>query len=196
MGYPTLAVEANAFSPDPRYGSARPGIAQALRGDADPDDCVDEASDELPARVQAGVAAGDAHLGRVERLGGLLDAWSRRFEFVLVDAPPLLLAADAEIVLDRVGQALLVVEAGATTPGELARAARVLEAGGARAVGLVVNRVRVLEGGGYLRALLVEFLTRRKHADFASMPAWRLHVAARLGGRRLARPARTKGVPA
>jgi hypothetical protein len=54
----------------------------------------------------------------------------------------------------------------------------------------------VLEGGGYLRPLLVEFLTRRKYADFASLPAWRLQLAAwQARGNPLRRP-QPKGNPA
>ena len=187
LGYATLVVEANAFSPDARYGSVRPGLAECLREEAAADECIEPARGELPARVRVG--ATDGHLGRVDRLRALLDGWRQRYAFVLVDAAPLLLAADAEIVLDRIGHALLVVEAGATKRGALARARRVLEASSAQAAGLIVNRVRVLEGGGYLRHLLVEFLTRRKYAEFASQPAWRLQLAAWLArGNPLRRP--------
>ena len=194
LGYPTLVVEANAFSPDARYGATRPGLAECLREEAAADECIEPARGELPARVRVGAA--DGHLGRVDRLRALLDGWRQRYAFVLVDAAPLLLAADAEIVLDRIGHALLVVEANATTRGEIARARRVLEASSAQAAGLIVNRVRVLEGGGYLRHLLVEYLTRRKYADFASLPGWRLQLAAWLArGNPLRRP-ETKGTPA
>ena len=194
LGYPTLVVEANAFSPDARYGAARPGLAECLRGEAATGQCVEPADGEMPSRVRVGAA--DGHLGRVDRLRELLDGWRQQYALVLVDAAPLLLAADAEIVLDRIGHALLVVEADATTRGEIARARRVLEASAAQAVGLIVNRVRVLEGGGYLRHLLVEFLTRRKYADFASLPGWRLQLAAWLArGNPLRRP-ETKGTPA
>ncbi len=194
LGYPTLVVEANAFSPDARYGSTRPGLAECLREEAAADECIEPAHGELPARVRVGAA--DGHLGRVDRLRALLDGWRQQHAFVLVDAAPLLLAADAEIVLDRIGHALLVVEANATTRGEIVRARRVLEASSAQAAGLIVNRVRVLDGGGYLRHLLVEFLTRRKYADFASLPAWRLQLAAWLArGNALRRP-QPKGTPA
>jgi uncharacterized protein involved in exopolysaccharide biosynthesis len=194
LGYPTLVVEANAFSPDARYGSARPGLADCLREEAAADDCIEPAEGNLPARVRVG--ADEGHLGRVDRLRALLDGWRQQYAFVLVDAAPLLLAADAEIVLDRIGHALLVIEANATTRGEIVRARRVLEASAAQAVGLIVNRVRVLDGGGYLRHLLVEFLTRRKYADFASLPAWRLQLAAWLSrGNPLRRP-QPKGTPA
>ncbi len=183
LGYPTLVVEANAFSPDARYEAVQPGLAQCLCGDAQPDDCVQPATASLPARVKGGSEPGQQHLGRIDRLPALLDAWRSGFAFVLVDSPPLLLSADAEIILDRIGHALLVVEANATSRGELARAARTLETSAAQAVGMIVNRVRVVEGG-YLRALLVEYLTRRKYADFASLPAWRLQLSTLL-----ARPA-------
>jgi uncharacterized protein involved in exopolysaccharide biosynthesis/Mrp family chromosome partitioning ATPase len=193
LGYPTLVVEANAFSPDARYASPRAGLAHCLRGEAEAHECVAPADGQLPARVRFGGEQGESHLGRVDRLRTLLDEWRAHYAFVLVDAPPLLLAADAEIVLDRIGHALLVVEAGATTRGEIARARRVLEASAAQAAGLVVNRVRVLEAGGYLRHLLVEFLTRRKYADFASVPAWRLQLAALLSRGASLRGLATKG---
>jgi len=192
LGYRALVVEANAFSPDSRFSSGRPGLAQCLRGEVSPAECIEPASGELPARVGVGTGV-ESHLGRIDRLRELLDAWRTSYEFVLVDAPPLLLAADAEIVLDRIGHALLVVEAGATTRGEIVRARRVLEATAAQAAGLIVNRVRVLEAGGYLRRLLVEFLLRRKYADFASVPAWRLHLAARLSAGRPFRRLSTQG---
>lgn len=196
LGFPTLVVEANAFRPDERIAGTRPGLAQALRGEAAPEACIEPAGGGLPARVRVGVAPGEEHLGRVDRLRGLLDAWGEGFAFILVDAPPLLLAADAEIILDRIGHALLVVEAGATTRGELARAGHVLEASAATAVGLIVNRVRVLEGGGYLRRLLVEFLMQRKYADFASMPAWQLQLQGLLSRLRPLRRAGRKSAAA
>ena len=180
LGYPALVVEANAFRPDARFDGPRPGLAQCLRGEAEPAACIAPPAAGLPARVRAGSAPGAPHLGRVDRLPAVLDAWRERYAFVLVDTPPLLLAADAEIVLDRIGHALLVVEANATTRGELARAARTLETSAAQAVGMIVNRVRTLDGGGYFRNLLVEYLTQRKYAEFASQPAWRLHLAALL----------------
>jgi Mrp family chromosome partitioning ATPase len=195
LGYPTLVVEANAFSPDARYGGARPGLADCLREEAAADQCIEPALGELPARVRVGTTV-DGHLGRIDRLRGLLDGWRQQHAFVLVDAAPLLLAADAEIVLDRIGHALLVVEADATTRGEIARARRVLEASAAQAAGLIVNRVRVLEGGGYLRHLLVEFLTRRKYAEFASLPAWRLQLATWIARGNPLRRLEPKGVSA
>ena len=179
LGYSTLVVETDVFNADARFGGTRPGLAQCLLGEAEPEACVEPAHGDLPPRVKVGCGADD-RLQRIDRLRGLMDEWRTRFAFVLVDAPPLLLSADAEIVLDRVGHALLVVEAGATTRGEIARARRVLEASAAQAAGLIVNRVRVLDGGGYLRDLLVEFLTRRKYAEFATTPEWRLRLAALL----------------
>jgi len=196
LGYPTLVVEANAYRPDARFASARPGLAQCLRGEAAAPECIEPADGQFPARVRVGIEPGEVHLGRVDRLRELLDGWRASHAFVLVDSPPLLLAADAEIVLDRIGHALLVVEAGATTRGELARAGRVLEASAAQAAGLVVNRVRVLEGGGYLRTLLVEFLMHRKYADFESVPAWRLQIASLFSQLRLRRRPVTRGNPA
>ncbi len=185
LGYPCLVVEANAFRPDPRFqnhaqaGSAhdqvRPalGFAQALTEQARLQDCLLPADAHFPDRVAVGVSAGTA-LERLDRIPEVLDNWAQSYAFVLIDMPPLLLCADAEIMLNRLGKIVLVVEAGGINRGELSRAGRVLEKSAASSVGIIVNRVRVLDGGGYLKQVLVEFLTQRKFSQFAGPSNWRL----------------------
>jgi succinoglycan biosynthesis transport protein ExoP len=176
LGYPTLVVEANAFRPDARFASDKPGLSQCLLGQADAGQCVLDASETLPARVGVGVAAGTTHLDRLDRLAESITQWSEEYRFVLVDMPPLLLSADAEIMINRLGQILLVVEAGGISQGELSRAGRLLEKTASNAVGVIVNRIKPLEGGGYIRKLLIEFLTQRKFSQFRTRPAWHLQV--------------------
>ena len=183
LGYPTLVVEANAFCPDARFASVKPGLSQCLLGEAEPDQCVVEASETLPARVGVGVASGTAHLDRLDRLEEPILHWAHQYRFVLVDMPPLLLSADAEIMVNHLGQILLVVEAGGISQGELSRAGRLLEKTASNAVGIIVNRIKPLEGGGYIRKLLIEFLTQRKFSQLRKGPAW--HVQTLRLGRRL-----------
>ncbi len=176
MGFPTLAVEANAFSSDPRYDSARPGLVQCLDGSAGFDAAIVPASGALPDRIRVGSSPLQRHLGSLERLDALLADWSRTYRFILVDMPPLLLSADAEILINRLGQSLLVVEANAINKGELARAARVLESTSAKAIGVIVSRIAVLEGSGYLHEMMIEQATGKKFSDFQTLPVWKLKL--------------------
>jgi Mrp family chromosome partitioning ATPase/uncharacterized protein involved in exopolysaccharide biosynthesis len=176
LGFRTVAVEANAFHADSRYESDKPGLAQCLLGEATPEDCVVEANGELPCRVRVGSAPGRVNVDGLDRLASVMDGFSASYQFVLVDMPPLLVSADAEIMLSRLGQLLLVVEAGGISKGELARAGRLLEKVSSKAVGMIVNRIRPLSGGGYIRESLIEFLTQRKFSQFESQPAWRLQA--------------------
>lgn len=195
MGFPTLAVEANAFSADKRFESGRPGLAQCLAGSAAAMACVEPADARLPARVQVGTSGLQHHLGNLDRLDAALAEWRRQFSFVLVDMPPLLLSADAEILINRLGTILLIVEANAINKGELARAARMLEGISTKAVGVIVNRIEPLDGGGYLHDMMIEQVSRRKMSDFQSLPAWKLRLQImmpQIGQRLIARFARLK----
>ena len=114
---------------------------------------------------------------RLDRLARALEDWSSEMDFVLVDMPPLLASADAELLVRTVGQVLLVVQAGAVTRGELQRATRLLQTLDPAAVGLVVNRVQPFQGGGYLRGLMLETVSGRSLADVYTTPRWRLALA-------------------
>ncbi|KFG95099.1 hypothetical protein GQ56_0122505 [Burkholderia paludis] len=180
LGFRVLMVEANAFRPDARFGGGPASLADVLAGRA-PRDAAVAADGAVPAHVRfcnpaATAADGTSSEGltRLDRLAECLAAWSAEYDFVLVDMPPLLVSADTELLLSRIGHVLVVLEAGATTRGEVGRARRMLQTIDPNAVGFVLNRVRPFDGGGYLRENLVEFLTRRKHSDVMTGRAWRL----------------------
>jgi len=176
LGYRTLVVEANAFRPDSRFISDKPGLKQCLSGQSDPMQCIVAASEDMPDHIGVGSLAGDVHLDRLDRLSETINLCAPHYQFILVDMPPLLLSADAEIMLNHLGQILLVVEAGAISRGELSRAARILDKTVSQAAGVIVNRVKTVERGGYIHELLVEFLTQRKFSDFESQSDWRLQT--------------------
>lgn len=176
LGYRVLAVEANGFSRDARYAGSRPGLAELLRGQASAGEVILDGSDTLPPRVAVGAAGAPGRIAieRLDRLGAALAEWSGSHDFVLVDMPPLLASADAELLVRTVGSVLLVVEAGAVTGGEVKRASRLLQAIDPDAVGLVVNRVAPFTAGGYLRDLMLETISSRRPGAVFTLPRWRL----------------------
>ena len=113
-------------------------------------------------------------LQRLDRLHEALCAWSASYDYVLVDLPPLLLSADAEMLIDALGQVFLVLEAEAVTRGEITRAKRLLQKIDPEAVGLFVSKVPVFRGAGYMEALIAETLTRTRFERFMSLARWKL----------------------
>jgi succinoglycan biosynthesis transport protein ExoP len=179
LGYEVLVVEANGFSRDSRYATHRPGLAQLLQGQACSDKVIAEATATLPPRVAvSGDTGGRVAIARLDRLGQALRQWAGTADFVLVDMPPLLASADAELLVRTVGQVLLVVQADAVTKGEVQRAGRLLQTIDPEAVGLVVNRISPFAAGGYLRDLMLETLSGRRITAVFTTPRWRLWLAA------------------
>ena len=176
LGFKVLTVEANGFARDARFASGRPGLLELLRDEAKGAEVIAPASETLPPRVAVG-GHGRVALERLDKLGVQLRHWAGIADFVLVDMPPLLVSADAELLVRTVGQVLLVIEAGAVTGGEVQRARRQLQTLDPEAVGWVVNRVEAFNGGGYLRDLMLESVTGRRADTFFSMPQWRLALS-------------------
>lgn len=69
----------------------------------------------------------------------LLETLTDTFDYVLVDAPPVLLVTDAAVVSKMTGGAILTVASGKTRKNELAGAVRALDHVGSRLVGMVVT---------------------------------------------------------
>lgn len=156
LGVRTLAVEGNAFKPDPRFqGTKRSrGLIAALEGEPIKELIVRREAG-LPDRLPVGNVNDEVHhLRSLERLPTLLEDLSGEYDFVVIDAPPVQLSADAEILCQSTDGTMLVVAAEGVWPGQIARAARLVERLAPPVVGAIVNRVRVYDNGGYLTDML------------------------------------------
>jgi polysaccharide biosynthesis transport protein len=117
-----------------------PGLNEVLHGEAPLDDSLRATAVEglrvLPAgRLVAHVSEllGGAAMGR------LLRELNARFDVVVVDTPPVLAAADAEILAAQADAVLVVIRAGQTERQSAHYAVQQLRAIGARIVGAVLN---------------------------------------------------------
>ncbi len=177
LGFRVLVVEANGFARDARLAGPQPGLTDWLDGRAEPSALLSPATAQRPACVHIG-GQGRVALKRLDLLAEQLKRWSAEHDFVLVDMPPLLSSADAELLVRCIGQVLLVLDAGTVSRGEVLRARRMLQSLDPDAVGLIVNRVAAFNGGGYLRELMIENATARRIDKVFTFPAWRLRYAA------------------
>jgi polysaccharide biosynthesis transport protein len=118
------------------------GLSDALSGDAEP--AVVTPFSELP-RLSALPAGTDptypAELLGSERMESLVKSWSRSYDYVLIDSPPILAVTDALILSRLADTTLLVTRYGQSTQKSLERAYRTLHNIECRNVGVVVNGV-------------------------------------------------------
>ncbi len=161
IGVRTLAMELNAFKPDERYEGISPYNSLTTLLDQytplnSPEMFVIPATEDLPDRLPVGETE-KRYLSTYGRLRSIIEQFNAHYDLILLDTPPLLLSADAELLGKVAGGVLLVIEAGAVTPGELKRAAQLLERLNPPVVGSILNRVRVFQGGGYFAKLLKEY---------------------------------------
>ncbi len=166
LGIKTLAVELNAFKPDPRFlGSQNQGLTNILTSEQLILDQLQKliipATPTLPDRLPVGNEHSD-HLITYGRLPQILTHLNNYYDLILIDSPPILLSADAELLGEISGGVLLVIEANKVNPGELKRAAHLLERLDPPVVAAVLNRVKPFEGGGYFTELIKEHATRAK----------------------------------
>jgi tyrosine-protein kinase Etk/Wzc len=76
-----------------------------------------------------------------ERFGTFMAEVSAAYDYVIVDAPPILAVTDAAIISAHVGAVLLVVKDGQHPLGEIRAALQSLENAGIRAKGFVFNDI-------------------------------------------------------
>jgi len=161
LGVRTLALELNAFKPDDRYKGTSPynSLMTLLNQEiplASPEALVIPATEDLPERLPVGQTS-KRYLATYGRLRPLIEQLNAYYDLIILDTPPLLLSADAELLGKVAGGVLLVIEAGVVSPGEIKRAAQLLERLNPPVVGSVLNRVKVFQGGGYFSELLKEY---------------------------------------
>lgn len=127
---PVLLVDANAQRPTWTAPRGAPPVAR----------------DPEAARISV-LPLAERHAAEGRILPGTLrdavDALAGGFEWIVVDGPPVLEAADAAALAAAVDGVVLVVQAGRTKRPVLARSADILRKSGARVLGTVLNRRRL-----------------------------------------------------
>ncbi len=184
LGCRVLVVDANALADaSPLRMQGQPGLSDYLQGKARLEDVVSQRrlGQHMLSVVPLGQSAGS--LQRIDRLRAALTQWQTDYELVLVDTSPLMSSADADMVIDAVGQVFVVAEAERLTKAELRRSSQQLARQAPAAVGLIVNKVALESGGVALKNDVVESITRGRYSQFKPtsglalrLAVWRLNL--------------------
>lgn len=173
LGSRVLVVEANSLSPSMEADGVG-GLSAVMAGRIEPDAAVVSLAHGAATFDFVPYGVDGRAVERLDRLKEALSHWSGRYDIVLVDVAPLLPSADAELLIDLIGQVFLVVEAGGASKGDVARCRAVLEKLDPRAVGLIVNRVTLDFAGAHAREYVVENITGGRAERFLNVSQVRL----------------------
>ncbi len=126
------------------------GLSSYLSGDVE----LEELICELPVPNLSLLPSGPlppnpAELVSSERMKNLLKVLSSRYDYVLVDAPPVINVADSIILSTLVDGVILVVHGGKSTREAVRHARNELTAVGAKLIGVVLNNVDMKRDGYY-----------------------------------------------
>jgi capsular exopolysaccharide synthesis family protein len=121
-----------------------PGLSNVMAGEVPPSEAITPSSVQglfiLPAGTRM-ESPGD--LLDHERLQRLMQSFGQVFDLVVIDCPPVTVAADATIVANAVTSVLFVVGAGTTSPEAARDAVERLMSVQARVVGVVLNKTNL-----------------------------------------------------
>lgn len=95
--------------------------------------------DALPA---GDIPPNPAELLTSDRMEELIGTLSKHYDFVVIDTPPILSVADANLLAPIVDGGVIVVDSSKTRRAAVAKTVKELQAGGVRVLGAVLNRVR------------------------------------------------------
>jgi Mrp family chromosome partitioning ATPase len=176
LGSRTLVVDADSLTHTSALGSDAPGLTDLMLGKTTAQAAI---TPQHHFGMQLNVVpyglSTDSGIKRLDVFKAALDTWHEQFDMVLIDLPPLLPSADAELLIDAIGQVFLLVEAEELTKADVVRARVQLERMDPDAVGLIVNRVPVESGGESIKTQLVETITGGRFNRFMSSSQWALH---------------------
>jgi Mrp family chromosome partitioning ATPase len=148
---PAVVVEVNSIKADARYVTdpIRTGVFNII---VDPSinvqHIISPADEHYPDRIAIGLPD-DGLLFGYQRLHAALEKIAETYSIVILDAAPILFSADVEFFAGISDITLLLIAAQETQPGEIKRAAQLLERIDPKVISFVVTRLQVFRGGGY-----------------------------------------------
>lgn len=131
-----------------------PGLGEVLQGKLAPEAAIRPAVPGIDMVCAGGAAARLPELLCTSRTVEVFDWFKERYDVVVMDAAPLVVAGESVLLADRVGdRVVLVVNAMTQEKGLVFRFVNTLRETNARLVGLVLNRPVAVKGGHMQRNL-------------------------------------------
>ena len=126
------------------------GLSHYLSGQADLSEVVYETNIENAYMIPVvRNIQNPALLLHGERFSNLFDRLALKFDYVIIDTPPLEAVADGEMISSKCDGALLIVRSGSTRRNLVAQSIKQLERANCKLLGIVLNRAEIGKGKYY-----------------------------------------------
>lgn len=125
------------------------GVTTLLSGQSEIEDVIQVAVSDLTVITSGPIPPNPSELLGSKRMKDLLEVLKKRYDIVLIDAPPVGLVTDAAILSAIVDGIILVVASGKTDIDGAKRAKKLLENVGARILGVTMTMIPVSKKGYY-----------------------------------------------
>lgn len=138
-----------------RYGikGKTAGLSQYLSGQKKQEEVLYHTNIENVDMILSGpYSPNPAELLEEPQFRGLLEMARSRYDYVIIDTPPMGNLIDGAIVAGLCDGAVIVVESGETSFRLVQKVKKQLERSGCRILGVVLNRVGTEKDGGYYKA--------------------------------------------
>lgn len=120
------------------------GLSNSIATGSDVMEVMQESGIENLCVLTSGpVAPNPSELLSSERMNIVLEKLKEQFDYVLVDAPPIMPVTDAAVIAGKVDGVILLIEAGSISPSIAKEAKERMEQGGGHILGVVLNKVDV-----------------------------------------------------
>ena len=162
MGHRVLLVDADMRYPSQHHIWAltnAAGLSDVIVGQAEFNAVVTEVMASLDVLTAGVIPPNPLALLNSKRMASLIEDFSQTYDFVIIDAPPLIVAADALTLGKMTDGILLVARPGVVNSTSAAAAKESLESSGQNVLGLVVNGVSLDATGSYF------YYSKEYHAE-------------------------------
>ena len=129
---------------------ASPGLSNVLAGITTPQEAIrTELYPNLDVLFSGDIPPNPSELLGSDKMGELIEEMSKKYDYILVDTPPVNVVSDASIVANLLDGVLLLVRQGRTRKDAIKRAVSNLELTGIKPLGFVLNGVDLSDGKAY-----------------------------------------------
>ncbi len=150
--------------------SKAPGLSDLIVGKAQPSEVIQATRSKGLHVLPCGyISPNPTELLGAPALREVLKILKTRFDWILIDTPPVLAMADTPVLAQFVDGVVLVMAAEATTRPSIQRAVDQLTSVGARVLGVVLNKVDLKRNSYYYSHYYGEYY-RSYYADAAALP--------------------------
>ena len=152
-GKRVLLVDADMRKPTTHYTfrtTISPGLSHLLKKQSGLDEVIKRTQFKKLELVTCGtIPLNPAELLGSSAMDDLITEMKSRYDIIIIDAPPILLVADAQILSNKCDGTILVVSSGKTEKNNAKRAKGLLETSKANVLGVILNNYKLEKGDYY-----------------------------------------------